>query len=299
MTGKEDNPQNPTSFSFESLPRRFLGDRIETELKKNPSIIVVGQFTLLQPGIEFQRFVSIRDFFVEPAAALIVEPPEDHEVVDLLNAAAWERAYLRPGLFKALEQFADAYNLILKTMFRPEIFADVSWAVTPFTPTVSFRETKVQFGSITFEEPYPVQAEFATPELQRQASLLATDLSQQEHTIPGIVRIRLFPQGLGDRVFRYEKGYYLDGNVAKWKDLVWGGRYISVNSVSPEQLRVIAEGQFPYPEVEYLPFSIYDGKDPEEARAIRNDRLFDRSSSQNFQNFASGIDNMHRPPTMQ
>lgn len=304
MAHQEDgSAQSPDDYNLEGLNRRFLGDRVEVELNKNPNIRVVGQLTLLQPGTH-RGYTSVRDFYVEPTDSPAVEAIEDREVVDLMHAAARKTIFLRPSTFKVPEQFAATYNQILETMLRPENFADGLGGITLFTPTVSFRAAKVSFGSLTLREPYPVgktvmvtQSEFDTPELQRQAVLIGAEASRLEYDIPGIIRVRLFPTGLGRRVAEYERGYYLEGNVEEWKELVWRGKYISIDAVSPEQLVAISEGLEPYPEVVRLPYSTFYEGTPEEVKAIRKERLHQRSSRDSWSTFARFADNLLRTPT--
>lgn len=267
---------------------------IESELINNPDVVLVGHLHLIQPA-EFNRFTAIHDFFVEPSVPPVFDELTPEEV-SLLEESAWNHSLLTEDLLRIPGQFADGYNHILESIFPVKDFDGVDYTFKPFRFTTGLRSARVQFGYRTFKNPQPVgessvtrRTEITVPELADQAASLGLDSATSDSgPIAGDIRIRLFPQGLGERVYRYEKGFYLDGDVKDWKEPVWNGRYISVDAATPAQLAALAQGQFPYPDVEYLDTSDFDG-DPEEATKLRTDRLRMRSAQQHTQAFAEII----------
>lgn len=293
MAERTSHSQEPQDdFDLESLSRpRTLGDRVRVEVEKSPTLSLVGELLFLQPE-PHGRFRSVHDFFVEPKYPPSTTPI-DHEEVALLQASVW-KPELRPEKgVDALHDFADKYNEVLRTATNVRDFPDIDIYESPFIVTSSFRDARVTFGAIRLDEPYPMgkttvtsESTFLTPELKEQAEQLGLGAPiVQEVATFGEVRIRLFPPLFGDVVHRYEKGYYQVGDVEKLDGrtgtLVWGGKYVSFDSISPHQLSAMAQGEFPFPELKYLPTSVYNC-DPEEARKIRRDRLFIKTSHEDF-----------------
>lgn len=119
------------------------------------------------------------------------------------------------------------------------------------------------------------------PELQRQLARVQGEIHTATAQHPTDVRVRLFPQGLAERVYAYEKGFYVDGNVQAWSELVYKGRYISVDEITPQQLRDLARGEQPWPKVVYLPESEFTG-DPAKIRELLVHRVAERESSEDM-----------------
>ncbi len=262
------------------------------------NIKTVGDLKVLVPR-GFNRFSARRVFYVKP-----VNPPAIAELtdkkVDALNAAAYYDRQPTPALAAIPVQFAQDYTDILKSLTR---VLNLPARLTPFTFVSNLRSSRVEFGRLFIPEAVIGEAKVTTSckielvdnALHGQARFMSKASSIKEtKPIEGTVEIRLFPPGLGSLVYAYEKGYYIDGDVEEWKDLVWQGRYITPNALTPDQLQALARGEKPYPQVKYLAESIFKTLTPkkalEELTGREDKRIAERMTSTEYRKPYQGGD---------
>lgn len=235
---------------------------LRNQLGHGGVVSLVGELVVLHPGTRGEGFYSRRDFYVEPLV-----PPQIPELtdrrVDALNAAAYYKRQPTRKLATVPRQFVEDYNRALRDMLPHERFPG---STMPFGFVSNLASSRVNFGyrmySLADDSAQVTQRTDVTvtdPELQRQLARVQRETHTATRKRLSDVRVRLFPPGLAERVHNYEKGYYVDGNVQEWEELVYKGRYISEDQLTPNQLQALARGEQPYPEVVYLPESEFQG----------------------------------------
>lgn len=232
-------------------------------------INIIGDVTVVYP--EGTGLALRRDVFLEPTRPPQISVLTDKQVIALQTAAFYKRQPTH-ALAAIPLQFAREYNQILRG-----ILPKMSQAgIVPFGFISNLSSSRVQFGYIAFTRSYnpeenipPTQLTLGSADRDMELGGLSLVLSH--------LRLRLFPPGLGSRVHAYEKGYYVDGTVKPWKEVVYKGRYISADEFSPQQLQDFAKGEQPYPVVEYLPESEFS-VDIETIRKLVLDRVLYRAA---------------------
>lgn len=260
-------------------------DQIRNFLTGNPEINVVGELSVLnQSGPRFGSWFSERvDFYIEPKNPPFIPVLSDRQV-EALNAAAYYKSQPDKELAKIPAQLAQDYNKILRSLFDRDLVNHKAQIIY-FAFTAALACASVGFGEWGFGIRNPrgklVTTQTLTvfdPELEKRARMYFPNLSMTNtQEVLTTVHVRLFPPDLGQRVYLYEKGFYLDGNVEEWRELVYKNRYISKDRLSPEQIQDLAKGLRPFPQVVYKATSDFD-TDQENLVRILSDRSARRDS---------------------
>lgn len=254
---------------------------IRQELAEGNIASLVGELAVLHPTGYNGIFYPRTDFYVEPLVPPQIPGLTDDQV-NALNAAAYYKRQPTAELSAIPRHFADEYNRVLRDMLPPTRFPG---STVRFGFVSNLADARVNFGY----RMYRVQDETAqitqrtavvvtNPKLQSQlVRVQRVDHTEtREHLTE--VRVRLFPPGLARRVYDYEKGYFVDGNVREWKGPVYKGIYIPEDQITPSQLQALARGEQPWPEVEYLTESEFNG-DPEKVMKLLISRTVGREST--------------------
>ncbi|MDO8618597.1 MAG: hypothetical protein Q7R49_01475 [Candidatus Daviesbacteria bacterium] len=259
---------------------------IKSALENNQHVRLVGELKVLNlTGYNYNLPGVREDFYVEP-----INPPVFSELtdsqVDALNAAAYYKRQPTRELTAIPRQFSDLYNQILHEMLPVEQFEGF---VSPFGFVSNLAASRVYLGERHFNAidtagtvATKIERNYLDPKLQEQSAMLGQPPVQESNVEMGVdIHVRLFPPAMGKLVHEYETGYYLNGNVVQWdqsenNNLVYKGRYIDMEQLSPEQLQALARGEFPFPKIEYLEKSVFAG-DPDEVQQIISHRLTRRS----------------------
>lgn len=242
------------------------------------NVKLIGDLTIL--GTSNGREYSVRRvIYLEPQNPPQIPVLSDRQV-DALNAAMYFHRQPTPELTTIPLQFVDEYNAILESLSEK---AGGQVGLNPFVLRVSnIGESHIGLGSLSFRTTLgksqvvtTTTTEFSLdcPSLEQQIKRFSEPTVQKfANNIDGLLWFRLFPPGLGSRIYAYEKGYYVYGNVEEWEELTYRNRYINYWTLSFDQLQALARGEEPYPEVKYLEKSIFDGKSPQEIIKILQER---------------------------
>lgn len=273
--------------------------QIRSVLENNPHVNLVGDLQVVAIyGYSSNYFGARRDFYVEPK-----NPPAFGELtdfqVDVLNAAAYYKRQPTRALTTIPRQFAELYNQILQDALPVDDQYQIDRRAFGYVSNLASARIYLGFRQIAVSDRAGsvhkrIETKYEDPQIQAQAERIGQlPVGEIHESMDLDVRVRLFTPGMGDLVYRYEKGFYLDGNVVEWNqdNLVYKGRYIATNQLSPEQLQAIGRGEFPFPQIEYLETSEFEGDSTEAEQFIRK-RIMSRGSDAQFVlgRFAIGAD---------
>lgn len=262
--------------------------QIKSALGNNQHVRLVGElevFSLTYSSMGGSVFKpgARRDFYVEPITTPVFGALTDSQV-DTLNAAVYHKKRPTRELLAIPRQFAEAYNQIFKEMLPsefPEAFGTLNFQFGP--AGVSLGEKVIIASDPVGTVSKRVETKFVDPRMQELAkTAIEVPLVESSENMKMEVWVRLFPTGMGRLVHEYETGYYLNGNVVQWdqsenNNLVYKGRYISIDSLTPSQLQALVRGEVPFPKVEYLDKSVFEG-DPDKVKDILMRRLTSRDN---------------------
>lgn len=262
--------------------------QLQAALAGNPLVNLVGDLEVMT-AFRHNGHVSglRRDFFVEPKSPLSFGVLSDREV-EVLESAASFKSQPTLKFTRIPRQFTALYNAVLEGCLPSYEYKAARRR--DFGYVSNLHSSRVELGSLEFDTTDRIGGEettravtFDDPRLQAQAELMGEPKFERFKTVFGIdVHVRLLPPGMCEWVYRYEKGYYQDGNIAELSQrnntLVWDDRYVDFDTLNPRQLQALARGQFPFPELKYLEKSVFEG-DPKKVGKIMKERILGRESS--------------------
>lgn len=233
---------------------------------------LVGDLSVLSTN-DWLTFFGRRVLYVEHRNAPQIPVLTDSQV-DALNAAGYYKRFPTPELAAIPLQFAAEYNALLQGL---KAATGIPFRIDPFRLLVSRLDTHLNYlgsmsvqgilGQSAVEIKTTTNIYVRDESMAQQAMRIAEPpFKKHTHNIGGFISVHLFPPGMGRVIFEYDKGYYIDGDVAEWKDVIYKNRYVDRETINFLQLQEIARGEHPYPEIVHLDKSIFETMTEEEAR---------------------------------